>query len=181
MPALRYIWAIMTADALGTPSIISWQKKMWEYECKVSSHYTWVFTVSYCLPDILGIYSGLVWNLNREDMRTPGVYSGVVFLAGNMVTGISPSANYGTSGSIIFYAKSRVPPSFAITIFCSRSIVDMSWSSTSSGSVYAPGDIVSRSVSGSISSMCEASVSPESTPVISSSHIGQFLWSSKYR
>ena len=55
----------------------------------------------------------------------------------------------------------------------------MYWRSTSYGSVSVPVYIVSISVFISINSMCGASVSSASTPLISRSHIGLFLKSRK--
>ena len=70
-----------------------------------------------------------------------------------------------------------VPSYFAIPISCYSSIVGMSWHSTRYGIVTTLADIGTRSLSGSISSMCGASVYPASTLVVSSSPIGWLLWS----
>ena len=68
------------------------------------------------------MYSGLVCNLTREYLRTPGVSSGVELLAGDMVIVSSPSTNDGTDGSIIYSDDSRVKSSFAMvngeTVLC---------------------------------------------------------------
>ena len=85
-----------------------------------------MFTVSYFLPDIIGMWYLLVWNFTLEDMHTPGVSSGVEILAVNVVTSNSPSANHGTAGSIIFYGDSRFTSSFAIPISFSCSTLGMS-------------------------------------------------------
>ena len=119
MSALRDNCIIINASASDNSSISSWQKNMWESVCKVSSHSNRLFTVSYCLPEIIGMYSGLVWNLTREDLHTPVFYSGVKILDGYMVTSISTSANDVTAGSIICSADSRVPYYFSIPISCS--------------------------------------------------------------
>ena len=123
----------------------------------------------------------MVWNFTLEDLRTPGVYSGVSILAGNVVTGNSPSANYGTSGSIICSYTSRFPSSFELTISCSCSIVGMYLRSTSFGSVSALANIGSISVSGSIRSMYWDSVYPPSTPVVLISTMGRILRPRKSR
>ena len=123
----------------------------------------------------------LFFNLTQEDLCTPGISSGVSILAVNMATIGFPSANDGTSRSIIFSDASRVPSYFTIPIYFYSSTVGMSWRSTSSGSVSVPANIWFRSVPGSVSSMFGNSVYPSSTPFISSSHIGRFLQSSNYR
>ena len=120
-------------------------------------------------------------NITQEDLRTPGILSGVSTLTVDMVTCSYPYTNDGTYGSIIFSDASRVPSSLSIPISCSSSIVDIYLCYTSSVSVSAPSNIGLISVSGSIRSMYGASFSPGSTPVISSSPIGRFFQSRKYR
>ena len=195
IPSLKDNCIIITTAESGTSSISYWNKNTWASGWKISSHFNWVFIFSYCLHDILGMYSGLVWSITGEDLRTPGVSSGVAILAGNIITGSYSPAKYGTSGSIICSTTSRVPSFFEISISCSISIVGMSWRSTIYGSFSAQVNIGSRSVSGSISSicgalvdnigsrsvsgyirsMCGAPISPASTPVISRSPIGRLL------
>ena len=181
MPALRDNCVIITSAVSGTSSVSSWQKNMWSSVCKLSSHFTWVFTVLYCLPEILGVYYVLVWDINQEYLRTPRVSSGVEILAGGMVAGYSTYSNYATTGSILWSAASRIPSYFVIPTSCYISIVGMSWNSNSSGSVSAPADVGSISVSGYIRLICGDSFSPSSTPVIPSSPIWHFLQSNKSR
>ena len=55
MPALSYICFIMNTAVSGISPISYFQRNMWAYGFKVSSYSTWVFTVSYIFPDILGM------------------------------------------------------------------------------------------------------------------------------
>ena len=177
VPDLRYNCVIMTASASGSFSINYWQNIIWASECKVSLYSTWVFSVSYFLTNILGIYSCLVFTFTREDLHATGIASGVEFLVGDVITGgsfsntvsIICSATYGITSSLASDGKPF------IYFYSYYLIVVMSCCYTKSSSVSDLADIGLRSVSGSTNSMCGASVSPSSTTVISRSPFGCFL------